>query len=91
MNIIQRAALGFVIANELSERKDAEFEAFKQRMVAARPEHAEGILEMFDQIEHGEFAEALSDEDMLDVRPLDATGLEEALEQMRTLGIGLQG
>lgn len=91
MNVVQRAALGYVIANELADRKDSEFEAFKQRMLAAHPEHADSIIDMFNQMENGEFADALSDEEMLDAQPLDATGLEEALEQMRTLGIGLQG
>ena len=91
LNIVQRAALGYVIANEIEKDRAAESEAFKQRMLAAHPEHADGILDMFDRIENGEFAEALSDEELDQARPLDATGLDEALEQMKTLGIGLLG
>ena len=44
-------------------------ETFKERMIAAHPEHATAILEDFDRAVAGEFAAPAEEEE---ARPLDA-------------------
>jgi hypothetical protein len=70
------------------QQEDADdLEKFKQAMIAANPEYASQIVEDFDAAERGEYADPVDDDEEL--QRLDGNSLEAALEQLRTLGIGL--
>ncbi len=88
---MQRALLTYLILREKADHSETDFEQFKQRMIAAHPEYMQEIIEDFDRARAGEFAPAMSDEEMDEMPRLDASSLDHALEQMKALGIGLEG
>ena len=85
---MQRSTLTYLIIREREDKDTKDLETFKERMIAAHPEHAAEILEDFDRAVNGEFADPIGDDE--EARPLDANSLDYALEQMKMLGIGLE-
>lgn len=78
--------LSYLLIREKIEADEDDTEKFKQAMIAANPEYAAEIIKDFEAAETGEYAEPTEEPR----GPLDASGLTEALEELKQLGIGLQ-
>ena len=86
---MQRLALAYLMQRERQEREDSHIEKFKLNMIAAHPEYTGDILSDFERMKNGEFE--LTEEDLENAQPMSAQSLEEALRQMKELGVGLEG
>lgn len=87
LNRLQRSLLSFLIGREAEDRVEQMRQQFKMQMIAAHPDKADKLLAMFDDNE--ELPEALEDEDFEDLGPLPADQVEQAISDLRTLGIAI--